>query len=94
MGSITDTAAPTATTISQCNVAGGAQCCETTTTAGSVAGAAALAVIGVVVEDISNVIGIGCSPLTVGQSCSYSPVCCDENGFGNLISIGCAPITV
>ncbi|KAH9913622.1 uncharacterized protein B0H18DRAFT_955811 [Fomitopsis serialis] len=91
---VTVTATPTATSVSQCNVAGGAQCCQTTTTAGSVAGAAALALIGVVVEDLEDLIGIGCSPLTVGQSCSYAPVCCEENGFGDLISIGCVNIVL
>ncbi|KZT70587.1 fungal hydrophobin [Daedalea quercina L-15889] len=86
---VTVTATPTATSVSQCNVSGGAQCCQTTTTAGSSAGAAALALVALVVEDLEEVIGIECSPLTIGQSCSYSPVCCEENGIGDLISIGC-----
>ena len=33
------------------------------------------------VEDLEEIIGIGCSPMTVGQTCSNSPVCCEENGI-------------
>ncbi|EPT04789.1 hypothetical protein FOMPIDRAFT_1095680, partial [Fomitopsis schrenkii] len=93
---ITDTAVPTATTVSQCNVSGGAQCCESTTTvsSGSADGFAALGAIGVAVSDIEELIGIGCTPITVGQSCSASPVCCENLHGGNLISIGCVPIVL
>lgn len=47
--------------------------------AGSAAGSAALSEIGVVVNDLATVIGIGCSPITVEGSCSASPVCCEDN---------------
>ncbi|KAH9829913.1 fungal hydrophobin [Rhodofomes roseus] len=91
---VTVTATPTATSVSQCNVSGSAQCCQTTTTAGSTVGAAELALLDIVVTDLTSIIGIGCSPLTVGQSCSSTPVCCDENGIGNLVSIGCVNIVL
>ncbi|KZT70588.1 fungal hydrophobin [Daedalea quercina L-15889] len=91
---ITDTALPTATMVSQCNTSGEPQCCQITTTADSTAGADILGLLRIIVEDIEEVIGIGCSPITVGQSCSYEPVCCDESGYGDSVALGCVPVTL
>ncbi|KAJ8454312.1 hypothetical protein ONZ51_g13098 [Trametes cubensis] len=47
--------------------------------------------------DITGLIGLGCSPITVvgvgsGNACSSNAVCCTNNNVGGLLSIGCVPI--
>ncbi|KAK7681895.1 hypothetical protein QCA50_014857 [Cerrena zonata] len=72
------------------------QCCENTETAGSKSGATLLESIGVIVQDVNVLLGVTCSPVSVigvgGDSCSASPVCCENNSFGSLVSIGCVPV--
>ncbi|EIW61046.1 fungal hydrophobin [Trametes versicolor FP-101664 SS1] len=78
---------------------GALQCCESTTTAGSKSAAAILGLLGVVVQDVTAIVGLSCSPITVvgvgaGSSCSADTVCCEDNSFGGLISIGCLPVSL
>ena len=59
-------------------------CCQQTATAGSAAGAGILALIGVVVQDVTAKIGLDCSPISAvgvgsGNACQASPVCCQNN---------------
>ncbi|CAL1699858.1 unnamed protein product [Somion occarium] len=72
------------------------QCCESTETAGSAAGAELLDAVGVVVQDVNVLLGVTCSPISGvgvgGGSCSANPVCCSDNNFGGLLSIGCIPV--
>ncbi|KDQ62711.1 hypothetical protein JAAARDRAFT_189999 [Jaapia argillacea MUCL 33604] len=75
------------------------QCCDTVESASSPVAAGILASIGVVVQDVTALVGLTCSPTTVigvgsGSSCSASPVCCTDNSHGTLISIGCVPVTL
>ncbi|KAH9857450.1 fungal hydrophobin [Lenzites betulinus] len=78
-----------------CNT-GPIQCCNSVESSSSAAGAAILSLLGVVVQDVTAQIGLGCSPISavgLGQSsCSASPVCCENNNVGGLVSIGCVPI--
>ncbi|KIK52477.1 hypothetical protein GYMLUDRAFT_64213 [Collybiopsis luxurians FD-317 M1] len=96
---VTVTAPGSTTTIpaSSCST-GDLQCCDSTETAGSVAGAALLSLIGVVVQDVSVLLGVACSPITVigvgGSTCSAQAVCCQDNSHGGLVSIGCVPVTL
>ncbi|KAF8916200.1 hypothetical protein CPB85DRAFT_1432231 [Mucidula mucida] len=57
-----------------------------------------LGLLGVVVGDVTAIIGINCSPLSVigigGGACAANPVCCENNAVGGLISIGCLPINL
>ncbi|KAK7681935.1 hypothetical protein QCA50_014897 [Cerrena zonata] len=80
---------------SQCNT-GPVQCCNSVQKANSPAAAGILALLGVVLQDLTVPIGITCSPISViglgGNSCSANPVCCENNSFGGLISIGCVPV--
>ncbi|OJT07039.1 Fruiting body protein SC3 [Trametes pubescens] len=80
-----------------CNT-GPIQCCNSVEKADSAAGSAILSLLGVVLDDVTATIGLGCSPLSVvglGQSsCSASPVCCENNSVGGLISIGCLPVVL
>ncbi|KAI1785627.1 fungal hydrophobin [Ganoderma leucocontextum] len=78
---------------------GDLQCCDTTETAGSPAGAALLGLLGIVVQDVNVLLGVTCSPITVigvgtGSSCSTNTVCCSDNSHGGLVSIGCLPVTL
>ncbi|CAL1694198.1 unnamed protein product [Somion occarium] len=85
----------------QCNT-GPIQCCQQTLDSQSGQGKSLLGLItgllGIVVGDITALIGLNCSPITVigvgGGSCNASPVCCSNNAVGGLISIGCVPITL
>ncbi|KAI0371976.1 hypothetical protein BV20DRAFT_941118, partial [Pilatotrama ljubarskyi] len=56
-----------------------------------------LGLLGIVLGDITGLIGLGCSPISVvgvgsGNACSANAVCCENNSVGGLLSIGCLPI--
>ncbi|KAL0949227.1 hypothetical protein HGRIS_009306 [Hohenbuehelia grisea] len=80
---------------SSCNT-GPVQCCNSVQSADSKSIAGLLSVLGVVVSDLTVFVGANCSPISVigvgGNSCSASPVCCENNSFGGLIALGCVPV--
>ncbi|KDQ57018.1 hypothetical protein JAAARDRAFT_131186 [Jaapia argillacea MUCL 33604] len=83
---------------SSCNT-GPIQCCNTVESASSSAAGLVLGLLGIVLEDLTVLVGLTCSPITVigvgsGSSCSANPVCCSDNSYGGLISIGCVPVTL
>ncbi|KAF8641759.1 hypothetical protein AX16_009836 [Volvariella volvacea WC 439] len=93
---VTVTPAPTSTSpASQCNT-GSLQCCNSVQAASSSAVGLLLGLLGIVISDLTALVGITCSPLTIigggGNSCSAQPVCCQNNSFGGLIAIGCTPV--
>ncbi|KAF8579897.1 fungal hydrophobin [Ramaria rubella] len=91
---VTVTAAPTATTISQCNTGGDAQCCNTVGAANTLPGIGLiLGLLGIVLQDLSVVVGLGCTSIS-GNNCNQQPVCCSNNNFNGLINIGCTPISL
>ncbi|KIP08216.1 hydrophobin [Phlebiopsis gigantea 11061_1 CR5-6] len=78
---------------------GSIQCCETVTQADSASAAAILGLLGIVLQDVTALVGLTCSPITIvgvgsGGACSAQTVCCENNSVGGLISIGCIPITL
>ncbi|OSD08038.1 fungal hydrophobin [Trametes coccinea BRFM310] len=78
---------------------GAIQCCSTVESASSVSGNFLLGLLGIVIGDITGLIGLNCSPLSVvgvgsGNACSANAVCCTNNNVGGLISIGCLPIAL
>ncbi|KAI8974194.1 fungal hydrophobin [Trametes punicea] len=78
---------------------GALECCQSTTSADSVTGAAILSLLGIVVQDANVLLGLDCSPITVvgvgtGDSCSANAVCCEDNSHGSLVSIGCGPVSL
>ncbi|KDQ62774.1 hypothetical protein JAAARDRAFT_203826 [Jaapia argillacea MUCL 33604] len=92
-------ATPTSTESASSCTTGPIQCCDTVESASSPAAAGILASLGVVVQDVTALVGLTCSPITAvgvgsGSSCSASPVCCTDNSYGTLISIGCVPVTL
>ncbi|KAF9528302.1 fungal hydrophobin [Crepidotus variabilis] len=82
---------------SQCNT-GPIQCCNSVQSANSPAALAALALVNVVVQDVTAQIGLTCTPVSVlalaGNSCSSQPVCCENNNFNGVVAIGCSPINL
>ncbi|TFK38443.1 fungal hydrophobin-domain-containing protein [Crucibulum laeve] len=96
---VTVTAPPTTTTItsSQCTT-GPVQCCNSVQAANSAAASALLGLLGVVVDDVTALVGITCTPITVigvgGNSCNAQTVCCENNSFKGVIAIGCTPVNI
>ncbi|KAH9475718.1 Fruiting body protein SC3 [Psilocybe cubensis] len=88
-------AAATGSPASQCNT-GGLQCCNSTGTANSDAISKILGLLGIVVQDVTALVGVNCSPISVigigGNSCTAQPVCCTNNSFGGLVALGCSPV--
>ncbi|OCB91513.1 hypothetical protein A7U60_g1248 [Sanghuangporus baumii] len=80
---------------SQCNT-GSLQCCNSVQEADSQAISGLLSLLGVVVQDVSALVGVTCSPIDVigvgSSGCDASPVCCTDNSFSGLIALGCVPI--
>ncbi|KAI1798181.1 fungal hydrophobin [Ganoderma leucocontextum] len=74
------------------------QCCNTVEQASAPSAAALLGLLGIVLQDLTVLVGLTCSPITVigvgGGSCSAQAVCCQDNSTGGLISIGCVPVTL
>ncbi|KAF8985270.1 fungal hydrophobin-domain-containing protein [Cyathus striatus] len=85
------------TPASQCTT-GNLQCCQTTGTSTSQAIAPLLSLLGVVVQDVTALIGATCSPISVigvgGNSCTAQPVCCTDNSFNGVIALGCSPVNL
>ncbi|KAF8875223.1 fungal hydrophobin [Infundibulicybe gibba] len=82
----------------QCNT-GDIQCCNSVqAVSGSSAVSGLLGLLGIVVQDVTALVGVTCSPITAigiaGNQCSAQPVCCTNNSFNGLVAIGCTPINV
>ncbi|KAF5354399.1 hypothetical protein D9758_010749 [Tetrapyrgos nigripes] len=96
---ITVTAPPTTVTepASQCNT-GPIQCCNSVQKAGSDAVSSVLGLLGVIIDDLDVLVGLTCDPISVigvgGDSCSATPVCCEDNTFNGVIAVGCVPVII
>ncbi|KAF9064092.1 hydrophobin, partial [Rhodocollybia butyracea] len=79
---------------------GPVQCCQSVQTAAQAATIPGidvlLGLLGVVIGDVTGLVGLTCSGINVagGGTCSAQAVCCTNNSVGGLISIGCAPVTL
>jgi len=73
-------------------------CCGQTQTAGSTAGLAGLGSIGVVIQDLTAIVGTDCSPITgvdvSGSSCTTDPVDCQQFFAHSLNGVNCSPIDI
>ncbi|THU84056.1 fungal hydrophobin, partial [Dendrothele bispora CBS 962.96] len=80
---------------SQCNTAP-VQCCDTVGSASDPAISKELGILGITVQDVTALVGLTCSPISVigvgGDSCSANPVCCENNSFNGLVALGCVPV--
>ncbi|KAI0717365.1 fungal hydrophobin [Cerioporus squamosus] len=75
------------------------QCCQQTQSANSLGVGIILGLLGIVLQDLSVLVGLNCSPITVigvgtGNTCDAQAVCCENNNVGGLLSIGCVPVTL
>ncbi|KDR80230.1 hypothetical protein GALMADRAFT_153891 [Galerina marginata CBS 339.88] len=81
----------------QCNT-GTISCCNSVGSASSLGLTGILGLLGIVLDPITAILGLDCSPISVigvaGNSCSAQPVCCTGNQFNGLINIGCTPINI
>ncbi|KAH9476556.1 Fruiting body protein SC1 [Psilocybe cubensis] len=81
----------------QCNT-GELQCCNSVQAANSSGATSLLGPLGIVLGDVTALVGINCSPISVvgvvGNSCNTQPVCCTDNSFNGLVSLGCTPINL
>ncbi|EIW55742.1 fungal hydrophobin [Trametes versicolor FP-101664 SS1] len=88
--------APAATPTGGSCSTGPIQCCNSVQSSKSDAGSLLLGLLGIVVQGVDVLLGVGCSPISVigvgGGSCNANTVCCQNNNVGGLISIGCVPI--
>ncbi|KAF8895194.1 fungal hydrophobin-domain-containing protein [Infundibulicybe gibba] len=97
------TAVPRTTTpttpASQCNT-GDLQCCNSSQESSDTSAGlnTLLSLLGVVVGDLTGVIGVSCSPISAvavgGNSCSAQPVCCSNNSFKGAVALGCTPVNL
>ncbi|KAI0826603.1 fungal hydrophobin-domain-containing protein [Trametes gibbosa] len=65
---------------------GAIQCCSSVESASSASGNFLLGLLGIVLGDITGLIGLNCSPLTIigvgsGNACSANAVCCTNNNI-------------
>ncbi|PIL27810.1 hypothetical protein GSI_10964 [Ganoderma sinense ZZ0214-1] len=74
------------------------QCCDIVEPASAPDATVLLGLLGIVLQDLSVLVGITCSPITVIGgvlgTCSATAVCCEDNSYGGVISIGCVPVTL
>ncbi|KAI0750505.1 hydrophobin, partial [Fomes fomentarius] len=78
---------------------GSVQCCQMVQTANSLPISVLLGLLGIVLPDLSALVGLGCDPISVigvgsGNACSANTVCCENNAVGGLLSIGCLPLNL
>ncbi|KII84815.1 hypothetical protein PLICRDRAFT_32095 [Plicaturopsis crispa FD-325 SS-3] len=85
--------ASTATEPASACTATNQKCCQSTADSDSAAASSILGLLGVVLEGVEVLVGLNCVSI-VGNACSATAVCCEDNSYGNLISIGCVPITL
>ncbi|KAL1751557.1 SC3 hydrophobin [Schizophyllum commune] len=96
---LTGTHPPSTTTITGNSCSSGpVQCCNSVQRADSQSASLLLGLLGIVLQDLSVIVGLGCTPITVigagGNGCSAQTVCCENNQFNGLINIGCTPINI
>ncbi|KAI0650701.1 fungal hydrophobin [Trametes meyenii] len=88
-------ALPLLAAAAHCNT-GPVQCCNSVESANSASAAGLISALGIVLDDVTAQVGLGCSPISVigagSNSCASKPVCCQNNSWGSLISVGCAPV--
>ncbi|KAG1738126.1 hydrophobin [Suillus paluster] len=82
----------------QCNT-GNIQCCKSSDSISSYNAIAEILGLVPIVSDISGLVGLNCSPLSIiglGSGCeaNQEPLCCSDNKYNGLINIGCSPINL
>ncbi|KAI0695589.1 hypothetical protein C8T65DRAFT_665077 [Cerioporus squamosus] len=69
-------------------------CCTTTGTTSDPDIETALGLLGIQVGSVTELVGLGCSPITViGESCGGTTVTCTDNSHAT-VGLGCVPVTL
>ncbi|KAF8241160.1 hypothetical protein L208DRAFT_1383622 [Tricholoma matsutake] len=72
---------------------GYALCCDTVVLAGDPVASLIIGLLGIHISaDVT--VGLTCSPISSGTSCSRHPVCCQNNSYGDVIALVCVDLTV
>ncbi|KAF9558075.1 fungal hydrophobin [Agrocybe pediades] len=83
--------------LSQCPP-GDVLCCNSVQQADSPSLTTLLGLLGIVIPNVSGLVGLTCDPISVigvgGGSCSAQPVCCSNHNFNGLLAFGCVPINL
>ncbi|KAH7905554.1 fungal hydrophobin-domain-containing protein [Hygrophoropsis aurantiaca] len=82
----------------ECNT-GSISCCNSVQAADSSAVTTILGLLGIVLGDVTGLVGLSCSPITAvglgsGGTCNQEPVCCTDDEYNGLINLGCSPINI
>ncbi|KAJ7280320.1 hypothetical protein C8J57DRAFT_1567691 [Mycena rebaudengoi] len=81
----------------QCNVNGGAKCCQNVGTAAVLdpLGLGGLGfLLGLLNLPITTILGTSCTNLVNIADCSAKPVCCQNNQFNGFVNIACNSISL
>ncbi|KAF9448281.1 fungal hydrophobin, partial [Macrolepiota fuliginosa MF-IS2] len=95
---------PTPTPASQCNT-DHLYCCNNSSlvAANNPLTSVIFGLLNIAVAPLTAIVGLGagsCNSITVagllsnGNTCSQSPVCCENNDFSGLVVIGCSPVAL
>ena len=78
-----------------CNT-GPVQCCNSVQLATPQALGLLSGLLGVVLPNVTGLIGLSCSPIPAGGggSCNAQPVCCTNNTFSGVVALGCTPVNI
>ncbi|KAJ3504774.1 hypothetical protein NMY22_g17809 [Coprinellus aureogranulatus] len=76
--------------VSVCPAPGLIQCCNSVGHANDGLVGLLLGLLGIVVKDLTVLIGVTCSPNP--PTCNSQLVCCTNNGFNGVVAIGCTPV--
>ncbi|KAJ3482115.1 hypothetical protein NLJ89_g12161 [Agrocybe chaxingu] len=75
------------------------QCCNALAAPKSATATGILATAGIAVQDITALVGAGCTPITVigvgsGAACATQPVQCEKIYSHSLVGVNCTPVGV
>ncbi|TFK66152.1 fungal hydrophobin [Pluteus cervinus] len=75
---------------------GSLTCCTSTESVSSLSSlnTLLLGLLGVVIGDLTGVIGLTCNSVLGGESCTQQPVCCTDVTEVSLIGLNCSPVNV
>ncbi|KAG5716913.1 hypothetical protein E4T56_gene8521 [Termitomyces sp. T112] len=83
---------PSGTPPSVCN-SGSVQCCGSVEKSTDPLVQTLSGLLGIVLGS-SDSVGVNCTPISGGTSCTQQTVCCENNNLSGLLVVGCTPINI
>ncbi|KAI0782708.1 hypothetical protein C8Q75DRAFT_786476 [Abortiporus biennis] len=68
------------------------QCCNQVVDSHNAGVAGIAGLLGIVLGDLTGLVGLGCTPIVGNAGCSAEVTCCQDNSHGNIISLGCSKL--